>query len=108
MGVCCPDGGDGQQLESGVSSVGTLFFRPPDVPIPDLKPQNFQEAATAALVVVDNRIELEKELVEQQIVVQPNTPVKFHLDLFQVTPQTIAVGDSGIKALETSIQLVNQ
>lgn len=106
FGVCCP--GDNQNRESGVSSAGTLFFRPPNVPIPDLKPQNFQQAAQVALDAVGQRVELEKELVAQQIVVQPNTPVKFHLNLFPVTQQTIAVGSNGIKTLETSIQLVNQ
>ena len=107
FGVCCPDGQNNQK-ESGVSSAGTLFFRPPDVPIPDLKPHNFQQAAQAALAIVDKRVELENELVAQQVVVQPNTPVKLHLDLFPVTPQTIAVGANGIKTVETSVQLVNQ
>lgn len=106
FGVCCPRVDDGKT--SGVSSAGTLFFKPPDVPIPDLKPQDIQNAVQAALVVVEQRVELEKNLFVNRIVVQPDTPVRFHLNLFPTSPQTLAVGSDAIKFLESSIQLVNQ
>lgn len=107
FGVCCPDSQSGGQ-NSGVSSAGTLFFRPPNVPIPDLKPQDIQKAVQTALIVVEQRVEFEKNLFLNQIVVQPDTPVRFHLDLFPTSPQTLAVGSAAIKGLESSIQLVNQ
>lgn len=108
LGVCCPVA-DGQvQKNSGVSSAGTLFFRPPDVPIPNLKPQDFQNAAQVALVVFGQRGSLEQELFFQHVIVQPDTPVRFHLNLFPTTPQTLQIGSNAIKNLETSIQLVNQ
>lgn len=96
------------QRLSGVSSAGTLFFQPPEVPIPDLRPQDINNAVDAALVVVQHRVELEKNLFENRVVVQPDTPVNFHLNLFPTSPQTLAVGSNAIKNLESSIQLVNQ
>lgn len=107
FGVCCPNSPAGDQ-NSGVSSAGTLFFRPPNVPIPDLRPQDIQKAVQTALIIVEKRVELEKNLFVNQIVVQPDTPVRFHLDLFPTSPQTLAVGSAAIKGLESSIQLVNQ
>jgi hypothetical protein len=108
FGVCCPNSESDNQKTSGVSTAGTLFFRPPDVPIPDLKPQDIQNAVQAALVVVDQRVELEKNLFDNRIVVQPDTPVNFHLNLFPTSQQTLQVGSNAIKGLESSIQLVNQ
>ena len=96
------------EKNSGVSSAGTLFFRPPDVPIPNLRPQDFQNAAQVALVIFNERNSLEQKLLFQHVVVQPNTPVRFHLTLFPTTPQTLQIGSNAIKNLETSIQLVNQ
>jgi hypothetical protein len=108
FGVCCPDSETDNQKTSGVSTAGTLFFQPPDVPIPDLKPQDIQNAVQAALVVVDQRVELEKNLFDNRVVVQPDTPVNFHLNLFPTSQQTLDVGSNAIKGLESSIQLVNQ
>ncbi|KAI9551668.1 hypothetical protein GHT06_022004 [Daphnia sinensis] len=108
FGVCCPNSESDSQKTSGVSSAGTLFFKPPDVPIPDLKPQDIQNAVQAALVVVEQRVELEKNLFNNQIVVQPDTAVNFHLNLFPTTSETLDVGKDAIKGLESSIQLVNQ
>uniref|UniRef100_A0A0P5JUL6 Chorion peroxidase n=1 Tax=Daphnia magna TaxID=35525 RepID=A0A0P5JUL6_9CRUS len=108
FGVCCPNSESDSQKTSGVSSAGTLFFKPPDVPIPDLKPQDIQNAVQAALVVVEQRVELEKNLFNNRIVVQPDTAVNFHLNLFPTTSETLDVGKDAIKGLESSIQLVNQ
>lgn len=108
LGVCCPSGGVQTLPESGVSSSGTLFFRPPNVPVPDLKPKDIQKAAQAALVIVEHRFKVENDLFVKRVIVEPDTSVKFHLDLFPTTPQTLAVGASAIKNVETSVQLVNQ
>jgi len=108
LGVCCPVSAGTVEKNSGVSSAGTLFFRPPDVPIPNLRPQDFQNAAQVALVIFNERNSLEQQLLFQHVVVQPNTPVRFHLNLFPTTPQTLQIGSNAIKNLETSIQLVNQ
>ncbi len=109
FGVCCPNSpGIGNQRASGVSSAGTLFFQPPNVPIPDLKPKDIQNAVEAAQVAVQNRFEIEKNLFDNRVVVQPDTPVNFHLNLFPTSPQTLAVGKDAIRGLESSIQLVNQ
>ena len=120
--LCCPSGSGGQQrLVSEVSPAGTLVILPPDVPIPDLKPQYYQAAvkatsiaacttaAAAAAVaaaqdVIYKRIELEKKLVEQNITIQPNTPASYHLNLFQSTPETIAIGAIGLMYLQSYIQ----
>ena len=97
-----------KQRASGVSSAGTLFFQPPNVPIPDLKPQDIQNAVQAAQVAVQHRFEIEKNLFDNRVVVQPDTPVNFHLNLFPTSPQTLQVGKDAIRGLESSIQLVNQ
>jgi len=57
---------------------------------------------------VNDRIIFEEQLLEQNFIVQPGTSVKFHLDLFKTSARTLKVGDSAIKNLEASIQLVNQ
>ena len=110
FGVCCPNASPGmeKQRASGVSSAGTLFFQPPNVPIPDLKPQDIQNAVQAAQVAVQHRFEIEKNLFDNRVVVQPDTPVNFHLNLFPTSPQTLQVGKDAIRGLESSIQLVNQ
>lgn len=108
FGVCCPNSDMDGQRASGVSSAGTLFFQPPEVPIPNLRPQDIQNAVQSALIIVQKRVELEKDLFVNRVVVQPDTPVRFHLDLFPTSPQTLAVGSDAIKGLESSIQLVNQ
>ena len=108
-------------MVSEVSPAGTLVILPPDVPIPDLKPQYYQAAVkatsiaacttaaaaaavTAAQDVIYKRIELEKKLVEQNITIQPNTPASYHLNLFQSTPETIAIGAIGLMYLQSYIK----
>lgn len=65
-------------------------------------------AEAAAAAVVNDRIIFEEQLFEQNFVVQPGTSVKFHLDLFKTSTQTLEVGGKAIKNLEASIQIVNQ
>lgn len=76
--------------------------------MPDLKPKDIQKAAQAALVIVEHRFKIENDLFIKRVIVEPDTSVKFHLDLFPTTAQTLAVGANAIKNLETSVQLVSQ
>lgn len=108
-------GGDGQQkLVSGGSSNGRNSFtpRPEDVSLPKLTSENYLTAASAAHVEIKKleleRIEKEKILIEQNIFIQPNTPASYHSSFFQSTPETIAVGASGLKALDISLLLLKQ
>ena len=103
FGVCCPDR---NALPSGVSSTGTLNFRPPAVPIPNLRPQDIIQAAQAAIAVFNERLKLEQQLFLQNIVVQSGTPVGSHLSLFPTSFQTLQTGNNAIKNLQASIQLV--
>ena len=104
-GVCCPLA----STSSGVAADGTLRFQAPrDVPIPQLKAENFQRAADAAGDVFNDRVVFQEQLFEQKISVRPGTSAKFHQDLFRTSQQTLALGDKAIKNLETTIQLVNQ
>jgi len=107
-------GGTGSR---GVSSDGTLFFRPPeDVSFLSGFPasfeenikENFEAATIAAQYVVKNRTEKEKTLVEKNIFIQPNTPASYHLNLFQSPPETIASGARGMLDLQKSIHLASK
>lgn len=107
FGVCCPT--DSANVTSGLSTAGTLVFRPPsNVVIPDLKLRDFQNAFQSAREAVRRRTQLESQLFQDRVVVRPGTPVGLHLELFPTTQQTLDIGAGALSNLETSIQLVNQ
>ncbi len=108
LGVCCAE--SIRRLESGVTAAGTVSFRPPPVPVPDLKTQSFQQASQAAKAVVDRRLDLEQKLFADRVVVpqRQQTPVGDHLKLFPTSAQTLSIGSSALTNLQASIQLVVQ
>jgi hypothetical protein len=76
--------------------------------VPQLSPQQLNEAAAAALEALRERFNFVNALFSQGIFVQPQTPAAWHLEFFPTSNETLETGEQAQKNVEASTALVNQ
>uniref|UniRef100_A0A8D8VUF2 Chorion peroxidase n=1 Tax=Cacopsylla melanoneura TaxID=428564 RepID=A0A8D8VUF2_9HEMI len=105
-GVCCPLRRQATGAEDGKSGI-LRPPPPPDVPIPPLTPQQLNQAAMVAIQRIQDRLNLQENLLLNRIILNPDTPAARHQEFFPTTNATLQTGEKAQKSIEASLGLVN-
>ncbi|XP_066945856.1 peroxidase-like [Macrobrachium rosenbergii] len=105
-GVCCLPS---KQVQP-TSDIGGLISKQPEisVQVPDLQLPQLNQACSMGLDELKQKEIFEDQLLKNNIVAQKGTPVFFHAQLFQTTPEIVNKAKDASKNVMASINLVEE
>ncbi|KAK7002154.1 hypothetical protein SK128_016026, partial [Halocaridina rubra] len=102
QGVCCPP------TRQPVTDVGGLISKLPEQPVqvPNLKVEEINNACNKGLHELQEKEAFETQLLNNNIVATPGSPVALHAQLFQTTNEIVNKAKEAEKNIVASVNLV--